>query len=148
MVAETVMRIYLLAIPAALAAAPAVAAQPSQDGPIAIPPELADPAFIDRIARMSDALSKALVDLPVGEIEAAAEGRPVTDADRQRTVGDVARISSSDVEREIAEARPKVQAATQAFARALPAITRALSEAADEIQRATANMPRPDYPRR
>jgi len=96
----------MLAIPFAFAAAP-VFAQPASQ-PVQIPPELTDPAFIDRIARMSDALSKALVNLPVGEI----------------------------------------QAATQAFAKALPAITKALSEAADEMERAAANMPRPDYPKR
>ena len=35
----------------------------------------------------------------------------------------------------------------QAFSAALPAIAEALSEAADKIERATANMPQPGYPK-
>jgi hypothetical protein len=140
------MRIHLLAIPFALIAAPA-AAQPDPNV-IQIPPELTGPGVIDRIEQMTGALSEALLDLPVGQVEAAAEGRPVTEADRSRRVRDVAGVSGEQLQREIAEARPRMEAATRAFARQLPAITRALSEAADEMDRAVANMPRPDYPRR
>ena len=139
------MRQYLFAIPLLVFAAPAVAAPQQQE--IQIPKELTDPEFVDRIAGMTEALSKALLDLPVGEIEAAAQGRPVTSADRGRTVREVGRISERDLERQIAEARPRMRAAMQAFARALPAMTQALSEAAEQVERATANMPQPGYPR-
>ena len=138
------MRYTLFVIPFALLAAPA-AAQAQQPAPIQLPTELTDPRTAERIAGMTDALSKALLDLPVGEIEAAAEGRPVTAADRRRTIRDVA---NPDVERKVAESGPKVRAAMQAFSAALPAIAEALSEAADKIERATANMPQPGYPRR
>lgn len=137
---------------AGLVASPAAAAPAPQREPIRVPPELTDPEFIDRIAETTEALSEAMLSLPVGELEAAAEGREITDADRRRTVRDLGKLSDPDFERrvqqKIADARPQVQAAMQAFARALPAITKALSEAADRIERATANMPQPGYPRR
>ena len=80
------MRPYLLTLGLALIAAPAVAAPQPEE--IRIPPELTDPQLIERLTNMTDTLSRALLELPVGEIEAAAEGRPVTDADRRRTVRD------------------------------------------------------------
>jgi len=147
------MRCCLSAIPLVLLAAPAAAAPPPPpQQQMQIPPELTDPRTAERIGAMSEALSKALLDLPVGEIQAAAEGRPATPADRKRTVRDIERARDPnfdrDIQRQIAEVGPQVQASMQAFARSLPAITQALSNAADEIERAAANMPRPDYPRR
>ena len=50
---------------------------------------------------MLGALSKAFMNLPVGEIEAAVEGRPVTAADRNRTVRDVAGGGDPNFEREL-----------------------------------------------
>ena len=135
----------------AVAASPAVAA-PAGEQPISIPHELTDPKFVERIAGMTEALSKALLDLPVGELEAAAEGRPATQADRGRTVRDIGRLTDPNFERnlqkQMVEARPRVEAAMQALARALPSMTRSLSEMADQIERATANIPQPGYPRR
>ena len=146
------MRYLLFAVPLAILAAPAAAAQSAQPEAISIPPELTDPKFVERIAGMTEALSKALLDLPVGEIAAAAEGRPATEADRRRTIRDIGRLSDPnferDIQRQMVEARPRVEAAMQAFARALPSMTRSLSEMADRIERATANMPQPGYPRR
>ena len=142
------MRCLFIAIPLAFVAAPAAAAPAPQPEQIQIPPALTDPAFVDRISRMTESLSKALLNLPIGEIEAAAEGRPATEADRRRTVRDVGRISERDLEQQIAQARPTLQAAMQAFARSLPSMTRALSEVADQVERASANMPQPGYPRR
>jgi len=146
------MRTTFLILPLACLAAPAIAQQapagPSSVEQVRIPPELTDPAFIDRLTNMTEALSKAFLDLPVGEIEAAVEGRAATRADRARTVTDSARVSQRDIERSIAEARPRIQAAMEALASALPAMTEALSKAADEVERATANIPQPGYPRR
>lgn len=142
------MRQYLFAIPLLIAAVPAAAQPAPQREEIRIPPELTDPKLVDRLMEMNKALAKALLDVPVGEIEAAAQGRAPTEADRRRAVRDVARLSERDIERTIAEARPQVQAAMQAFARSLPAMTRALSEAANAVERAAANVPQPGYPRR
>jgi hypothetical protein len=107
---------------------------------------MTDPRFIQRLMDMSDALSKAFLDLRVGEIEAAAEGRQATAAERNRTVGEIARISPQELQRQMAEARPKVEAATQAFARELPKLSRSLSEVAGALQRAADNMPQPYNP--
>lgn len=146
------MRATFLTLPLAILAAPAIAqkppAAPIDAGQVRIPPELTDPAFIDRLTDMTQALSKALLDLPVGEIEAAVEGRPASRADRRRTLRDSAKINEREIERSIAEARPRIQAAMKALSSALPAMTEALSKAADEVERATANVPRPGYPRR
>ena len=139
---------HLAALPLALAAAPVAAAPAPGPEQIRTPPELSDGEFVGRITGMTEALSKALLDVPVGEIEAAAEGRAPTDADRNRTIGDVGRISGQDLERQIARARPQLEAAMQALAKALPAMTKALSRAAEEVERATANLPQPGYPRR
>lgn len=139
------MRTTLLLLPL-LAWPAAAAAQPAPPPPIDIPPELTDPATAERIGGMMEALSRAFLNLPVGEIEAAAEGRQPTQADRARTVRDIA--GPGDIDRQMAEVRPAVEQSMKAFARALPAMSRALAQAAAEVERAVANMPRPDYPRR
>ena len=143
------MRLFLIAIPLALSASPALA-QPGQAPQL--PRELTDPATADKLGRMAGALSKTLLELPVGEIQAAVEGRPVTAADRRRTVRDMAARGDPDVERRIehqaAASGAAMQAGLKAMADAMPAIMGALERAGDEIDRATANLPQPGYPRR
>ena len=143
------MRLLLIALPLALAATPA-AAQPYDAPPL--PRALTDPAQADQLGRMAGALSRALLDLNVGEIEAAVEGRPVTQADRRRTVRDVAAGGDPTIERRIeqqaANSGAAIQAGARAMADALPAIMQSLDRAAAEIDRATANLPTPGYPRR
>ena len=134
---------YLIALPLALLAVPAEAAPE----PVQIPQELTDPATIDRVTRMMDALSDAFLDLPVGEVQAAAEGREPTPQDKARTIRDLG-ATTADIDRRIAEARPAIEQGMQAFAKVLPAVTKALSEAADTMERATANLPQPAYPKR
>lgn len=99
---------------------------------------------------MSQALSDALLNLPAGEIEAAAEGRQPTWADRHRTLRDIARRDDPNFDRRlqrgVAEAGPQLQAAQRAIVTTLPKVAGALSQAAGEIHRALQNMPRPDYP--
>jgi hypothetical protein len=142
------MRLILFAIPLAVAAVPAAAATPPPPGQIQIPRELTDPKLVERIQAMSQALSSALLNLPVGQIQAAAEGRPATEADRRRTVRDLAGVTDQQLQRTIAVNGPKVQAAVQALQKSLPAMSKALSDAQTDIERAVANMPRPDYPKR
>lgn len=144
------MRQFLIAFALAGIAAPAMAAPAPED--IRIPPELTDPSTIDKLERMNQALARALLDLRVGEIEAAAQGRAATEADRNRTVRDIGRLKDpnfeANIQRQIAESGPRMREAMKAFSTALPAMTKALSEAADTIERAMENMPRPDYPKR
>ena len=149
------MRICLMLVPLALMASPTLAQSPAPAPPagtISVPPELTDPAMAERLGRMMQAMSKAFLNLPVGELEAAAEGRAVTAADRARTVREVGRLDDPDFERNLeqtlAESRAGIQASMKALAAALPAMMKGLAEAGRELEKATANMPSPNYPRR
>jgi hypothetical protein len=148
------MRLQLSLLPIVLLASP-VAAQapaPAPDKPIQIPPELTDPATMARVGDTVGALSHALMNMPVGEVQAAIEGRPATAADRHRTVRDVASRGDPNFEqnlqRQIAQGQETMQASLRAMAAAMPAISRAVNDAAQEIERATANLPQPGYPKR
>ena len=144
------MRIKLALIPVALLASP-VAAQAPAD-PIRIPPELTDPATTNRVLDMLGPLSRALMNLPIGEIQAVAEGRPATAADRTRTIRDVAGAGDPNFEanfqRQIAASRGTMRAASKAMVAALPALSKAMNEIRREMERATANLPSPAYPQR
>ena len=145
------MRHLLLAVSIALIAAP-VAAQPApQPGQIQVPPELTDPAMADKLARILQGLSKALMELPVGEVQAAVEGREATAQEKRMTVRDLARRGDPEfdrkLEQQIAQSKPMIEQSMRALSQALPAMTKALSDVARQMERATANMPRPDYPR-
>lgn len=143
------MRLLLIALPLALFATPAMA----QRGPAPeLSRELTDPAMADKFGKMAGALSRALLDLNVGEVQAAVEGRPVTEADRRRTVRDMAARGDPNIERNIerqaATSGAAIQVGLKAMATALPAIMESVDRAAAEIDRATANLPQPGYPRR
>jgi hypothetical protein len=155
------MRAFQLILPLALAASPALAQTkpapapaPGQAAPqtITVPPALTDPATADKLARMMQAMSKAFLELPVGEIEAAAEGRKATRADRQRTVRQLGRSEDPNFERnlqrDLANSKPMIEASMKAMAAALPAMMKSLSEAGRELDKATANLPSPNYPKR
>jgi hypothetical protein len=150
------MRTSLLVVPLALMASPVLAqAKPAPAAPpetITVPPELSDPATAEKLGRMMQAMSKAFLDLPVGEIEAAAEGRPATRADRRRTVRELGRRDDPNFERnfqrDLAQSRVAMQASMKAFVAALPAMMKGLTEAGRELEKATANMPSPTYPKR
>lgn len=135
----------------AAAAAP-VAAAPPAPAPIAIPRELTDPAMANKLGRMAGAMARAVMDMPVGEMEAAIEGRPATPADRSRRVRDVTgaddRAVIDRVTNNTAATGRAMQAAGKALVGALPAIISAIRGAEAEIERAAANLPDPAYPRR
>ncbi len=143
------MRLLLIALPLAVAATPAAAQQYNAPQ---LPRELTDPAQADKVGRMAGALSRVLLDINVGEIEAAVQGRPVTDADRRRTVRNVVAGGDPDIERRIerqaASSGAAIQSSAQAMAATLPSIIQSIDRAAAEIDRATANLPTPGYPRR
>jgi len=150
------MRAIALLLPFAFAATPALAAEPgAQGGQIQIPHELTDPATGEKLGKMARVLTRALMDMPVGEVQAAVEGREPTSADRRRTVRDVAGGDPNldrKVESQVAQAMPRLQAGMQAMAASLPSIMQTLQEAAEQmegtIDRATANLPDPSYPKR
>lgn len=142
------MRTWLIAVPLLLTSAPALA-QPAPP-PLQIPPQLMDPHFTDQLVEMGQSLSNVLLNLPVGQIQAAAEGRPATWADRHRTIRDLAREDDPNFDRHfqrsVAEAGPRLHAAHRALVTALPQVVGDLSRAAGDIDRAMQNMPRPVYP--
>jgi hypothetical protein len=141
------MRALLIALPLMLVPLPALAAP--KEAP-QLPSELSDPAMADRLGKMMGALTRALMDMPVGELEAAAQGREPTAADRVRRVRD--HIGGPEAEREV-EAKVvasgrQLQAMTQALVASLPAIMASLEGIERDLERATANLPDPTYPKR
>ncbi|HEY0164357.1 MAG TPA: hypothetical protein VGB39_03175 [Sphingomicrobium sp.] len=150
------MRVGLMILPLALMAGPALGqAKPAPAAPAippAIPQVLRDPATADRLAGMMQALSKAFLNLPIGEVEAAAEGRAVTPADRNRTLREVGRKDNPNFERDLqatlAGSRATMQASMKALAAALPGMMKGLADAGREMEKAAENMPRPNYPKR
>ena len=145
------MRLLLIALPLAFCASPAFAAPRHTPIP-QLPRQLTDPAMADQMGRVAGALTRALMNLPVGEVEAAIEGRAATEADRRRTVRDIAGRNDPNLDRRIeqqaARSGAALQAGAQAMAAALPGILESIDRAADQIDRATANLPQPGYPRR
>ena len=137
----------LLILPLLLGATPAVA-QPMPQ----LPPELTDPATVHRLAGTLDELSRALMNIRIGEARAALEGRDATPRERNQTVGDLARRDDPNFDRhmhqQIASIEPQVQRGVQAVNRALPAVMQALDDAQRAVDRAVANLPDPTYPRR
>jgi hypothetical protein len=140
------MRLLFAALPLMFVTAPALAAPAAPQ----LPPELSDPAMADKMGRVAGVLTKSLMDMPVGEIEAAIEGRPPTPADRAKRVRD--EIGGPEAERhvqaEVAQSGRQMQAMTKALVSSLPAIMGALGQAQKELERATANLPDPTYPKR
>ena len=149
------MRALVVLLPLALFAAPALAAEPEADRDFQIPAELTDPAMADTLGKMLGSLTRVMMDMPLGELQAAVEGREPTSADRKRTLRDMAGRDPNlerKVEQQVAQAVPRMQSSMKALAGSLPAMAKALEQAAEQmegsIDRATANMPTPGYPRR
>jgi hypothetical protein len=141
------MRKTLIILPLLLSGSPAFA-QPAPQ----LPPQLTDPVTMQRLAGTMQALSQALLNIRVGEVQAAVEGRPVTPQERNMTVGDMARRDDPDFDRHLNErmatAGITLQRSMVALNRALPEIARNLHDAQKSLERAVANMPDPTYPRR
>jgi hypothetical protein len=140
------MRLVLFALPLMLATTPAVAAPAVPQ----LPPELSDPAMADKLGRMAGVLTKSLMDLPVGELEAAVQGRPATAADKTKRVRDSIGGPEAEqrVQAEVAQSGRQMQAMSKALVASLPAIMAALDQAEKQLERATANLPDPTYPKR
>ncbi len=140
-------------VPAAflLCATPGLAQAPAAPAP-QVPPQLTDPAMADRIADTMQTLSKSFLDMPVGELQAAVEGRKPTPADKKLTVRDLGRRDDPNFERnlrlQMAQAKPMIQQSMKALADALPSMMQGLKQAQQSLERAAANMPDPTYPKR
>ena len=144
------MRAAFLALPLISLASPAFAqaapAQPPQE--YQLPQEVTDMRWADRLTDTMAAMSRAFLNMPIGEVEAAIEGREPTLADRRKTLRSETGMSERDVRQQIDATRPAMQAGMRAVQAALPSIMKGLTDAQHELDRASANIPRPDYPRR
>lgn len=140
------MRLALFALPLMLAATPAVAAPTN----VQLPPALTDPAMADKLGRMAGVLARSLMDMPVGELEAAVQGREPTPADRAKRVRDSIGGPNPErqVEVQVAQSGRQMQAMSKALVASLPALLAALNQAQRQLERAAANIPDPTYPKR
>jgi len=147
------MRARLFLISFAMCSAPAVAQAPAAASPqTQVPPELTDPAVTEKLANSMQALSKAFLDLRVGEVQAALEGRQPTPSEKKMTVRDLGRRDDPNFERslqqQVANAKPMIDQSMKALAAALPAMMQSMQQAEKALERAAANMPDPTYPKR
>ncbi len=142
------MRKSLILFPMLLCATPALAAPPAPQ----VPRELTDPATAERLANAMQAMSKAFLDLPIGEMKAALEGRQATASDKRLTVRDLGRREDPEFDRkfnqQMASARPVIEQSTRAVTESLPALMNGLQQMQNSLERAVANMPDPTYPKR
>jgi hypothetical protein len=120
--------VALLTSVAAPAVAQAPARQPQPGHSAELPPEIADGRMLDQVGSMVGALTKAFLD-------------------RHRTVRSVTGTDERELTAQIEESKGAVRAGGQAVVRTLPVIREALNKAGEEIERATANIPQPGYPR-
>jgi hypothetical protein len=138
----------LILLPLLLCATPALA-QPVEPQ---LPQELTDPAVAQRLQRSMQVLSKTLLDLRVGEMQAAIEGRKASAAEKKLTVRDLGRRDDPNFDRRlderIAAAGPVIDRSMKAVSEAMPSILESVSKAREAIERAAANMPDPTYPKR
>lgn len=142
------MRSIAIVLAASLAASPALAAEKKRAETVTLPPEVTDGRIFDQLGSMVGALSRALLSMPIGEVEAAVENRPATRADQRRTVGQATGLTERELAAEVEQGKGAMKAGGQALARALPVMVEALNGVGEELERATANLPQPGYPRR
>ena len=147
------MRKTLILLPILLTASPALAqAAPTPPETAQIERALNDPAMADRLTNAMQVMSKAFLDLPAGEVQAALEGRRATPAEKRMTVRDMARRDDPNFDRnfqrQIAQSGPVIRQSMRAMSQALPAMMQGLTQAQHALERAAANMPDPTYPKR
>ena len=111
-----------------------------------------DPATAEKLANGMEALSGALLNLKVGDVRAAVEGRKRDSGRTNLTVGDLARREDPEFRAPSPaadrDAKPKIEQSIKALNQALPEITSDLVERARQsIERAMPRtMPDPNYP--
>ena len=141
------MRALWIALPLLLVPMPALAAPTAAPQ---LPPELSDPAMAEKLGRVAGVLTKALMDMPVGEVEAAMQGREPTPADRTKRVRDEVGGPEAErnIEAKVAASGKEMQAMSKILVDSLPAILQSLGQVQKQMERAIANLPDPTYPRR
>ncbi len=137
------MRLKLLTIPLLLCSMPAFAQAPDRQ----VPRELTDPATVEKLAKAMDAIADSFLKLPVGEFQAAIEGREPTAGDKRKTVRSESKISERELRRQIAEAKPMMREGFRQLAATLPAMMKSVEEMERAVERAATNLPDPTYPK-
>ena len=141
------MRATMFLLPLLVLAAPASAQVAPVPQPMVIPPNAAD-----KVANALDAVTDALLDVKIGKLKAAIDGRPASPDEREMTLRDMAAAKDPNFERnlhrKIAQARPMVREGIRSVDAAVPQVMQGLQQASRAIERATANMPDPSYPQR
>ena len=137
------MRSTFLMLPLLLCAAPGLA----QTADRQLPRELTDPATVDKLTGAMQSMSEAFLNLPVGELQAAMEGRQPTAADRRKTVRSESKVSERELRRQIDESKPMIQQGMRQLAAALPAMMKSMEEVERAVERAATNLPDPTYPK-
>jgi hypothetical protein len=94
------------------------------------------------------ALTDIMLDLKVGEVQAALEGRQATPAEKKLRVRDLGKIDGEDLQRRVAEMKPQIRQSMRAFQQALPELMQSFDQAQKSLERVTANIPDPSYPKR
>ncbi len=145
------MRKMLIYLPLLLlSATPAFSQAAPSD--IQLPRELTDPQSAMKLAFRLQALSDALLNVRVGDIGAALEGRPATARERNLTVRDLVHRKDpyfeEHLQQKVATVGPKVLRSMKAANRALPQVMRDVDDVQRSLERAVANLPDPTYPRR
>jgi hypothetical protein len=132
--------------PLLLSAAPVLAQPAPADRQV--PREMTDPATVEKVSRAMQSLSDAFLNLPVGEVQAALEGRQPTAADRRKTVRSESRVSERQLRQQIADAKPMLDQGMKQLVAALPVLMKSMEGFEQSVERAAANMPDPTYPKR
>ena len=144
------MRKILIFVPLLMCATPALA----QDAPPAfqLPRELTDPQSAMKLAAKLQGISNALMNVRVGELGAALEGRQATRRERNVTVGDLVPRQDPNFEQhmqqKVATVGPKVLQTMQTLNRTLPQVMHDVDDVQRSVERAVANLPDPTYPQR
>jgi len=137
----------LILLPLLVCATPALAQAAPQ-----LPPALTDPATAQKLTNAMQALSNVFLDLKVGEVKAALDGRSATPQERNMTMRDMARRDDPDFDhhfhQQMAKVGPTVQRSMTTLNQPLPAMMKGLAEAEKSLDRAIANLPDPTYPQR
>ena len=144
------MRKILIFVPLLMCATPALA----QDAPPAfqLPRELTDPQSAMKLAAKLQGISNALMNVRVGELGAALEGREATPRERNVTVRDLVHRQDPNFEQhmqqKVATVGPKVLQTMQTLNRTLPQVMHDVDDVQRSVERAVANLPDPTYPQR
>jgi hypothetical protein len=142
------MRKILILVPLLFASAPAFAQAAAPT--VELPRELTSPQAAMGFAMKFQAISDALLNVRVGEIGAALEGREATPRERNTTVRDIVHRQDPNFEQhfrqKVATVGPEVVRSIQAVNRALPQVLGEAQRLQKSVERAVGNLPDPTYP--